>query len=279
MDADLSVLERRVRAEPGDTRLRLRLARAYGRAGRPTQAWLAFAHAGVAVPDDLSAALAAWQREWLAPLVETGAQAASRAAPWGWQWRDLRGLLAVPFGDDQPLTAFKLPWCDLPREALRRVADVITLQWVSLSGCQVDAALLDRLAGLPRLTYLELGYTGVGARDLERLTRAPRLEELELGNCPAVDDEALNAIVGIQRLRKLDLSWTAVTDEGLPALARAPALESLSLMGCSTITDHGLPALVEAPALRRLELVFCPNVSDGAVAVLTRAKPGLRVVR
>jgi hypothetical protein len=277
MDGRLTALERRAQAEPGDVALQLELATAYGRAGEARRAYRGFMAAGVEPPHEILVGLGAEQHLLLRSLGSVNAQVASDRAQWGWSWRDLPGFLrGEPAG---PVAALNLSWQRLTPAQLQRVAALITLQHLGLSGVPFDLGQRLRLLGpLRGLEVLDLSYTGLRDDQLPALGAYERLRILNLASCSELVGSSLGALTKAP-LVELDLRLTAADDGTLEVLAGFPCLRRLCLLDCQRVSDRGLELLSLAPTLESLDLSFCQGVSRAGVEALVERRPQLKVSR
>lgn len=274
MDLRLAALERQASSDPGDQGLQLELATAYGRSGRPRRAYELLRAQEVAPPAELLRALAEEQHLLLRGLGAIDAQVACERARWGWQWRDLGGHLARPA--EAPVRALNLSGQRLGPAQLDRVAALITLRWLGLSGIDL-LGRLRLLASLVELEGLELSYTDLRDPQLSLLRPFRALRRLSLANCSDLSGAGLAELRA--PLEVLDLRLTNADDETLEVLTRFPTLVELTLLDCQRVSDHGLEVLARLPALRRLDLSFCHGVSGAGVEHLRQLRPELEVTR
>lgn len=107
---------------------------------------------------------------------------------------------------------------------------------VAASGSSVDDSAADALAELPSLEKITLAGTQIGDATLRDLARLENLSGLYLADTN-VSDDGLAALAGLPRLERLDLTRTKVRGPGLEAVAKLPALRSLWLDGTSLDAD------------------------------------------
>lgn len=156
-------------------------------------------------------------------------------------------------------------------EAAAHLADLDSLEHLSLFGREFTDAGLAQLARLSRLKLLHLPtatyadpaldkfyYTDVG---LESLSHIRGLEDLMIGS-PAVSDEGLAHLARLTRLRKLTVTAGRVGNAGVAHLAGLRDLEELSLRA-PEVTISGVNQLNALRQLRKLNLTFVRQDEGG----------------
>lgn len=125
-----------------------------------------------------------------------------------------------------------------------RLANIPSLQFVSLGGSPITDASLSRLAGLTQL--IGLGLDGIRITDagLLQISRMKRLQYLWLEGTN-VSDDGLAFLKDLSDLDMLVLKHTPITDKGLEHLIGLKKLNILLLRG-SKITDEGVRRFKEA---------------------------------
>lgn len=96
---------------------------------------------------------------------------------------------------------------------------------------------LQYLADLPTVERLSLSNTKVTDKGLRYLRSCPKLKFLALNSVPITDD-GLEQIAALTELEALGLVGTKVTDEGLRHLMKLPKLKILSLQS-TEVSDNG----------------------------------------
>ena len=113
----------------------------------------------------------------------------------------------------------------------------------------------------------------------EGLVHVAKLKEVVSLNLrdTKITSAGLAHLKGLTKLRRLHLERTQVGDEGIGNLAGLSNLEYLNLYG-TKITDKSLDQIAALKNLKQL-YVWQTEVTDAGVEKLTKALPGLKVVR
>jgi Leucine-rich repeat (LRR) protein len=133
---------------------------------------------------------------------------------------------------------------DVTDAVLAALADVSTLETLSLSGCR-EVRDVSALARSVSLRELHLDGSAVSDAGIAGLERIPSLTWLSLYACESITN--VTNLFRSKSLRVLVMLDTSISDAGLVGLERAPALEFVHLWSCAGVTD------VAAVALRAAE--------------------------
>jgi hypothetical protein len=133
---------------------------------------------------------------------------------------------------------------DVTDAVLAALADVSTLETLSLSGCR-EVRDVSALARSVSLRELHLDGSAVSDAGIAGLERIPSLTWLSLYACESITN--VTNLFRSKSLRVLVMLDSSITDAGLVGLEMAPALEFVHLRSCAGVTD------VAAVALRAAE--------------------------
>lgn len=143
----------------------------------------------------------------------------------------------------------------LHAEDWKKLAQLTSLQSLSLSKTAIDDAGMADIAQLRNLTSLDLSETIVGNEGAKYLARMSLLEDLDLSETN-IGDNGLPALAGLTSLKSLNLNSTRVTGAGLKHLA---GLESLKTFSASrTRIDDRIGVIVAGMA--RLETFVANDI-------------------
>ncbi|XP_041824644.1 uncharacterized protein si:ch73-173p19.1 [Melanotaenia boesemani] len=158
------------------------------------------------------------------------------------------------------------------------LAEMFSLQTLSVDGTGVTDVSLQNLATHPALSSLSLGGIPVedGNHTLQIISGL-KLTHLTLPGRHTVTDSGLSYLCKLSLLLELDLTdYTQVTDQGVSQLSTMTRLKKLSLSN-TQVTDAGLPALRCLQELQDLCLDRTAVTSQG-VAELITCLPHLQVL-
>jgi Leucine-rich repeat (LRR) protein len=129
---------------------------------------------------------------------------------------------------------------DVPDAVLAALADMSTLETLSLSRCRElrDVSVLARSISLRELHLSLSAVCDTGIAGAERI---PSLTWLSLAFCESITN--VTNLFRSESLRRLVLSQSSVTDAGLVGLELAPALEFVDLRDCPYVADTAAVAL------------------------------------
>jgi hypothetical protein len=131
----------------------------------------------------------------------------------------------------------------LTDDNLQRLAGLTQLQALSLAGANLSDRGIDRpgqpeairtglrdlskLAGLINLRLLDLSGTPVSGDALRALASLPNLRELRLGLAPNIHDADIPNLVALKQLRILYIAGTGITAAGVARLRQSGQIEKL----------------------------------------------------
>lgn len=142
---------------------------------------------------------------------------------------------------------------DLTDKGIRAVAELPQLTLLNLINLfEVTDLGLDKIADVGTLERLTLNGLNITDRGLKRFGRLHNLKHLDLRSLP-ITDEALKVLKTLKQLEELDLSKTKITDLGCAELVDLPALKLLNLEGAAVGND-GVKLLSGSKSLTSLNL-------------------------
>jgi thiol-disulfide isomerase/thioredoxin/Leucine-rich repeat (LRR) protein len=137
--------------------------------------------------------------------------------------------------------------------SLRVLAEIPTLEAVSLQESHVTDAGMEYLARCKNLVYLGLERTDVGDDRIAQLQNLPHLQQLRVfapTTNVSLTNRALKSIGAIRSMRVLQFTSPKITDEGIAELSHLSNLETLRIGG--NLTPAGLNQLGGMPLLATL---------------------------
>jgi hypothetical protein len=149
-----------------------------------------------------------------------------------------------------PLQALLLQFVGIDQAGLEQIAEIKSLQTLSLVGSDVGNLDLGVLAGQTRLKDLYLHATSFGDHNVSGLLQIPSLEMISLSN-------------------------TKITERGLQELANHPGLRKLELGGMK-LTEKQVRAFLNFTELRSLSVTETGLTKDD-IDLLQRALPNCRI--
>lgn len=161
-------------------------------------------------------------------------------------------------------------------DGLRKVAELASLQNLTLSWTDIGDAGMANLQGLTNLNSLGLHYTNVTDDGLLFLAGMSRLDSLDLSGTK-ISDRGLARLKPLENLQSLSLHTTSVTSSGVEHLVGLPKLESLQL-AYTKVDDDCVDNLARITSLTYLDIRYT-GISDDGRARLTKALPGCSISR
>ena len=149
---------------------------------------------------------------------------------------------------------------------INRMADVDSLERLSLAQTHVSDYALRIVAALPALRELDLFYcehiTDAGA---SLLRNAANLERLNLRGTK-ISDSGVQFLTELENLRSLDIGIAEISDSSIELLGALPALEALAIGG-NRVGEVGISSLRSLKQLRHLDLSGAQVTDSGIWAV------------
>lgn len=166
---------------------------------------------------------------------------------WTGKNKDLAMLLQFDSLTDVSLASAKLNY-----EALDVIAKIPGVKTLVITKPRA-AAHLERLADMKSLEYLSLAGAAVPDSVVRQLPVLPRLKTLGLDRTQ-IGDDALDAVAQQTSLETLWLDGTRVTGAGLKKLAPLTSLKVLRMEEAMQVSGEGLDALAMLPSLEHVRL-------------------------
>jgi hypothetical protein len=148
---------------------------------------------------------------------------------------------------DLPLTNLVLANTAITDKGMENVANIKSLQFLSLDGTVVTGESLKILNKLPNLQGLHLNGTKVRDGDLALLEPLRSLKDLDVANC-SISDAAAPELARLP-IETLDLKSSRLTNKGLEILSTSKTLRYLSLCNDRAFTSKGLAAVAKLPLI------------------------------
>jgi Leucine-rich repeat (LRR) protein len=145
--------------------------------------------------------------------------------------------------------------------SIEKLASLVGLKWLALSGTAVTDQGVQRIAGLPKLERIWLSQTKITDRSLSALASAKNLTHLAIEATPT-SDQGLQSVAQLPRLQFLSLGSPYITSRGLRLLEKSTALEEL-MLDRSNVDTEAMRSLGKLGRLRKLSLRAAPVTDDG----------------
>ena len=147
------------------------------------------------------------------------------------------------------------------------VADLASIQRLSLSNAKLGPQGLAALARLPRLRSLGLVRSEISDEAVAAfVVEGPSVSSLNLSNIATLTPAALKSLAELKSLRQITISFTRL-GPGLGALGSAPRLRRISAT-YSGVTDAALEGLTRARSLSSLDLAGNKEITSAGFAAI-----------
>ncbi|MCS5693973.1 ADP-ribosylation factor-like protein [Cyanobium sp. FGCU-6] len=138
------------------------------------------------------------------------------------------------------------------RDLLHRLAELKTLESLTLWNLCIDDVSVSKLSELHQLTSLNLGNNWIGEKGATTLASLSNLTSLELVS-NGITNVGASSLAALKKLTYLGLGANGISDTGVASLTELKQLRSLDLWG-NGIGELGVAELLRLPHLNDLSL-------------------------
>jgi hypothetical protein len=162
---------------------------------------------------------------------------------------------------------------------LALTADRPALQCLGIDGAHlVSDAGLAGLTRCPELRDLAVNSCAISDECLASIAAAcPKLQRLSVVRCQGISSVGFAALASLSLLTSVSIGGVGVSDESLTVLAAAcPNLTHMIIVDTNGSLTTLCPLAAHCPRLQLLSLISCSVINAGCIAELSAGCPGLR---